>query len=51
MVTLRQTLQDTTRTGVISQATVGLGGVGKSELALQWWIDRILIPDSPYVAN
>ncbi|MEU8364956.1 tetratricopeptide repeat protein, partial [Nonomuraea sp. NPDC048882] len=52
---LRQTLRDTMSTGVISQAVLGLGGVGKSELALQyahrhrqdyelvWWIDA----DSP----
>ncbi|MEV3985315.1 tetratricopeptide repeat protein [Nonomuraea sp. NPDC049758] len=51
LTALRQTLRDTTGTGVISQAVVGLGGVGKSELALQyayhhrqeyrlvWWID------------
>ncbi|MEU6797731.1 NB-ARC domain-containing protein, partial [Nonomuraea wenchangensis] len=48
---LRGTLRATTGTGVISQAVLGLGGVGKSELALQyahhhrqdyelvWWID------------
>ncbi|MFF4192831.1 FxSxx-COOH system tetratricopeptide repeat protein [Nonomuraea sp. NPDC001831] len=51
LTALRQTLRDTTGTGVISQAVLGLGGVGKSELALQyahhhrekyqlvWWID------------
>ncbi|MBE1592360.1 tetratricopeptide repeat protein [Nonomuraea angiospora] len=55
MTALRQTLRDTTGPGVISQAVLGLGGVGKSELALQyahhhrqdyglvWWIDA----DSP----
>ncbi|MFI6300143.1 hypothetical protein ACIBEJ_51730 [Nonomuraea sp. NPDC050790] len=52
---LATTLESGTGTGVISQAVVGLGGVGKSELALQyafarrldydlvWWIDA----DSP----
>ncbi|MFG1620161.1 FxSxx-COOH system tetratricopeptide repeat protein, partial [Nonomuraea wenchangensis] len=51
LTALRQTLQDMTGPGVISQAVLGLGGVGKSELALQyahhhrqeyalvWWID------------
>jgi hypothetical protein len=51
LTTLRQALGDTAGTGVISQAVLGLGGVGKSELALQyahrhrgeyrlvWWID------------
>ncbi|MFF4198333.1 tetratricopeptide repeat protein [Nonomuraea sp. NPDC001831] len=51
MSALRRTLRDTTATGLISQAVLGLGGVGKSELALQyachhhdeyqlvWWID------------
>ncbi|MEV4222289.1 FxSxx-COOH system tetratricopeptide repeat protein, partial [Nonomuraea sp. NPDC049725] len=51
LTALRQTLQDVTGPGVISQAVLGLGGVGKSELALQyahhhrqeyalvWWID------------
>ncbi|MEU6797023.1 tetratricopeptide repeat protein, partial [Nonomuraea wenchangensis] len=55
LTALRQTLHDTTAAGVISQAVLGLGGVGKSELALQyahhhrgdyelvWWIDA----DSP----
>ncbi|YCK38331.1 tetratricopeptide repeat protein [Actinomadura sp. ATCC 39365] len=48
---LRRTLQDAKGPGVITQAVLGLGGVGKSELALQyahhhrrdhdlvWWID------------
>ncbi|MFC6365014.1 tetratricopeptide repeat protein, partial [Nonomuraea thailandensis] len=52
---LRRALDDKPGTGVISQAVLGLGGVGKSELALQyahrhradyrlvWWIDA----DSP----
>ncbi|MFI6541574.1 tetratricopeptide repeat protein [Nonomuraea sp. NPDC050547] len=52
---LATTLESGTGAGVISQAVVGLGGVGKSELALQyafarrldyqvvWWIDA----DSP----
>ncbi|MFE0147883.1 tetratricopeptide repeat protein [Nonomuraea sp. NPDC059007] len=52
---LAATLETGTGAGVISQAVVGLGGVGKSELALQyafarrldyglvWWIDA----DSP----
>ncbi|MEU5859932.1 tetratricopeptide repeat protein [Nonomuraea sp. NPDC047529] len=51
MGALRAALESTAATGVISQALVGLGGVGKSELALQyadrhrhdyqlvWWID------------
>ncbi|GAA4923312.1 FxSxx-COOH system tetratricopeptide repeat protein [Nonomuraea thailandensis] len=52
---LRRALDDEPGAGVISQAVLGLGGVGKSELALQyahrhrqdyelvWWIDA----DSP----
>ncbi|MEU8148954.1 tetratricopeptide repeat protein [Nonomuraea sp. NPDC048901] len=51
LTAIRQALQDGTGPGVISQAVLGLGGVGKSELALQyahrhrgqyrlvWWID------------
>ncbi|MDP4510261.1 FxSxx-COOH system tetratricopeptide repeat protein [Nonomuraea turcica] len=51
LTALRQALQEETGPGVISQAVLGLGGVGKSELALQyahrhrqeyrlvWWID------------
>ncbi|GAA4966083.1 hypothetical protein GCM10023334_087010 [Nonomuraea thailandensis] len=55
LTALRQALEDKPGAGVISQAVLGLGGVGKSELALQyahrhrqdyelvWWIDA----DSP----
>ncbi|MFD0480866.1 hypothetical protein ACFQ0B_81615 [Nonomuraea thailandensis] len=55
LTSLRQVLEGKPGTGVISQAVLGLGGVGKSELALQyahrhrqdyelvWWIDA----DSP----
>ncbi|MFD0480859.1 NB-ARC domain-containing protein [Nonomuraea thailandensis] len=55
LTALHQVLEDKPGTGVISQAVLGLGGVGKSELALQyahrhrqdyelvWWIDA----DSP----
>ncbi|MEV0385462.1 tetratricopeptide repeat protein [Nonomuraea sp. NPDC050643] len=51
LTALRQALQDRSESGVINQAVLGLGGVGKSELALQyahrhrgqhplvWWID------------
>ncbi|MDX3111318.1 hypothetical protein ACIBO5_61235 [Nonomuraea angiospora] len=36
LTTLRQALPDKTGPGVITQAVLGLGGVGKSELALQY---------------
>ncbi|YCK36716.1 tetratricopeptide repeat protein [Actinomadura sp. ATCC 39365] len=51
LTALRRTLRDAKGPGVITQAVLGLGGVGKSELALQyahhhrhdhdlvWWID------------